>query len=196
MVIPHVGTHNWIKSLNLTITESNWDAWYSNGQVAGFKTTYAHDNYSLVFATVKVKLVIPTQKHKICYVHIYLVCVLCVINYVCREEVTQFLSTSPNNALTWLRGGLRMNLYKSVDQLCLKSFDHDRSYQSGKGGYTQVRGYTCAIMTVSDKDEKTKMGSGKSNIDCSSTTFTQGYLLSSNSLPFCPSLSSCLFLNI
>nr|GEX76545.1 peptidase S10, serine carboxypeptidase, alpha/beta hydrolase fold protein [Tanacetum cinerariifolium] len=33
--------------------KSNWDAWYSNGQVAGFKTTYARDTYSLVFATVK-----------------------------------------------------------------------------------------------------------------------------------------------
>ncbi|GJR22600.1 peptidase S10, serine carboxypeptidase, alpha/beta hydrolase fold protein [Tanacetum coccineum] len=54
MRVPHIGgTHDWIKSLNLTITDSNWDAWYSNGQVAGYKTTYTHNNYSLVFATVK-----------------------------------------------------------------------------------------------------------------------------------------------
>ncbi|KAI3753014.1 hypothetical protein L2E82_25058 [Cichorium intybus] len=53
MMVPHVGTRNWINSLNLTITDSNWDAWYTNGQDAGYKTSYAHDNYSLVFATVK-----------------------------------------------------------------------------------------------------------------------------------------------
>ncbi|PWA67702.1 peptidase S10, serine carboxypeptidase, Alpha/Beta hydrolase fold protein [Artemisia annua] len=68
MTIPHVGTYNWIKSLNLTITESNWDAWYSNGQVAGFKTTYAHDNYSLVFATVKGGgHTVPQYKPKQCF---------------------------------------------------------------------------------------------------------------------------------
>ena len=54
MMVPHVGTRNWIKTLNLTITDSNWDAWYANGQDAGYVTTYAHDNYSLAFATVKV----------------------------------------------------------------------------------------------------------------------------------------------
>ncbi|GKC18942.1 peptidase S10, serine carboxypeptidase, alpha/beta hydrolase fold protein [Tanacetum coccineum] len=27
MRVPHIGTHDWIKSLNLTITDSNWDAW-------------------------------------------------------------------------------------------------------------------------------------------------------------------------
>ncbi|KAL7594076.1 hypothetical protein Lser_V15G34375 [Lactuca serriola] len=53
MMVPHVGTRNWINSINLTITDSNWDAWYANGQSAGYKTSYAHDNYTLVFATVK-----------------------------------------------------------------------------------------------------------------------------------------------
>ncbi|KAK9077226.1 hypothetical protein SSX86_005563 [Deinandra increscens subsp. villosa] len=53
MMVPHVGTRNWILSLNLTITDSNWDAWYVNYQEAGYKTTYARDDYSLVFATVK-----------------------------------------------------------------------------------------------------------------------------------------------
>ncbi|KAL4555881.1 hypothetical protein LXL04_038513 [Taraxacum kok-saghyz] len=53
MMVPHVGTRNWINSLNLTITDSNWDPWYVNGQDAGYKTTYARDNYTLVFATVK-----------------------------------------------------------------------------------------------------------------------------------------------
>ncbi|KAI7757459.1 hypothetical protein M8C21_003191 [Ambrosia artemisiifolia] len=53
MMVPHVGTRKWILSLNLTITDSNWDAWYVYDQEAGYKTTYAHDDYSLVFATVK-----------------------------------------------------------------------------------------------------------------------------------------------
>ncbi|KAF5814177.1 putative peptidase S10, serine carboxypeptidase, alpha/Beta hydrolase [Helianthus annuus] len=53
MMVPHVGTRKWILSLNLTITDSNWEAWYVNSQEAGYKTTYARDDYSLVFATVK-----------------------------------------------------------------------------------------------------------------------------------------------
>nr|XP_043635875.1 serine carboxypeptidase-like 18 [Erigeron canadensis] len=51
--VPHSGTLKWIKSLNLTMTDSNWDAWYSNRQVGGYKTTFARDNYTLVFATLK-----------------------------------------------------------------------------------------------------------------------------------------------
>ncbi|GJT84013.1 peptidase S10, serine carboxypeptidase, alpha/beta hydrolase fold protein [Tanacetum coccineum] len=48
--------------------ESNWDAWHSNGQVAGFKTTYARDNYSLVFATVKGGgHTVPEYKPKECF---------------------------------------------------------------------------------------------------------------------------------
>lgn len=68
MMVPHVGTRNWINTLNLTITESNWEAYYANGQDAGYKTTYARNNYSLVFATVKVYLHsthVPTYMHKI-----------------------------------------------------------------------------------------------------------------------------------
>nr|XP_043622071.1 serine carboxypeptidase-like 13 [Erigeron canadensis] len=53
MMVPHVGTRTWINSLNLTITDSNWDAWYTNGQNAGYKTSFERDNYSLVFATIK-----------------------------------------------------------------------------------------------------------------------------------------------
>ncbi|PWA70655.1 hypothetical protein CTI12_AA286500 [Artemisia annua] len=44
MMIPNVGTRNWIKSLNLSITDSNCEAWYANGQEAGYKTTYARDS--------------------------------------------------------------------------------------------------------------------------------------------------------
>ncbi|MFS7933503.1 putative peptidase S10, serine carboxypeptidase, alpha/Beta hydrolase [Helianthus anomalus] len=53
MMVPHVGTRNWINSLNLTITDSNWEPYFVNGQNGGYKTTYARQNYSLVFATVK-----------------------------------------------------------------------------------------------------------------------------------------------
>ncbi|XP_071716460.1 serine carboxypeptidase-like 18 [Rutidosis leptorrhynchoides] len=54
MMVPHVGTRNWINTLNLTIdSDSNWVAWYTNGQDAGYQTTYVNHNYSLVFATVK-----------------------------------------------------------------------------------------------------------------------------------------------
>ncbi|GKE70439.1 peptidase S10, serine carboxypeptidase, alpha/beta hydrolase fold protein, partial [Tanacetum coccineum] len=68
MRVPHIGTHDWIKSLNLTIRDSNWDAWYSNGQVAGYKTTYTHNNYSLVFATVKGGgHTVPEYKPKECF---------------------------------------------------------------------------------------------------------------------------------
>ncbi|PWA34486.1 hypothetical protein CTI12_AA618620 [Artemisia annua] len=52
MMIPNVGTRNWIKSLNLSITDSNCEAWYANGQEAGYKTTYARDS-SLAFVTLK-----------------------------------------------------------------------------------------------------------------------------------------------
>ncbi|KAI7730892.1 hypothetical protein M8C21_022667 [Ambrosia artemisiifolia] len=53
MMVPHVGTRNWINTLNLTITDSDWEPYYVNGQNGGYKTTYARQNYSLVFATVK-----------------------------------------------------------------------------------------------------------------------------------------------
>ncbi|XP_071722544.1 serine carboxypeptidase-like 17 [Rutidosis leptorrhynchoides] len=68
LMVPYIGTHNWIKSLNLTITDSNWEAWYSNDEVGGYKTTYARDNYSLVFATVKgAGHTAPEFKHKECF---------------------------------------------------------------------------------------------------------------------------------
>ncbi|XP_076921753.1 serine carboxypeptidase-like 13 [Bidens hawaiensis] len=53
MMVSHVGTRKWINSLNLTITKSNWEAYYVNGQASGYTTSYARHNYSLVFATVK-----------------------------------------------------------------------------------------------------------------------------------------------
>ncbi|GKD99035.1 peptidase S10, serine carboxypeptidase, alpha/beta hydrolase fold protein [Tanacetum coccineum] len=68
MWVPHLGTLKWIQSLDLTITGSDWDAWYSDDQVAGYKTAYAHNNYSLVFATVKGGgHTVPEYKPKQCF---------------------------------------------------------------------------------------------------------------------------------
>ncbi|KAI3702442.1 hypothetical protein L6452_28180 [Arctium lappa] len=67
MVVPYIGTHNWIRSLNLTITDSNWEAWYVKDQVAGYKTSYTSNNYSLLFATVKgAGHTTPEYKHEEC----------------------------------------------------------------------------------------------------------------------------------
>ncbi|KAA8536289.1 hypothetical protein F0562_028767 [Nyssa sinensis] len=52
MVIPYVGTQEWIYSLNLTI-ESGWESWFVDAQVAGYTEKYSHNNYDLTFTTVK-----------------------------------------------------------------------------------------------------------------------------------------------
>ncbi|EEF40335.1 serine carboxypeptidase, putative [Ricinus communis] len=54
MAIPHVGTEEWIESLNLTIA-SDWQPWLVDGQVAGYTVEYSYDEYAyrLTFATVK-----------------------------------------------------------------------------------------------------------------------------------------------
>ncbi|GMH13584.1 hypothetical protein Nepgr_015425 [Nepenthes gracilis] len=54
MVVPFVGTVEWIKSLNLTI-DIDWHPWFVDGQVAGYtrKYKYSDDTYRLVYATVK-----------------------------------------------------------------------------------------------------------------------------------------------
>ncbi|XP_047336758.1 serine carboxypeptidase-like 18 [Impatiens glandulifera] len=51
--IPYVGTLQWIKSLNLKITDK-WRPWYLDNQVAGFTSTYSSDHeYHITFASIK-----------------------------------------------------------------------------------------------------------------------------------------------
>ncbi|XP_034699224.1 serine carboxypeptidase-like 18 isoform X3 [Vitis riparia] len=52
MSIPHIGTQEWINSLNLTL-EDPWRTWYTDGQVAGYTETFTNDDFDLTFATVK-----------------------------------------------------------------------------------------------------------------------------------------------
>ncbi|KAM0949953.1 putative peptidase S10, serine carboxypeptidase, alpha/Beta hydrolase [Dioscorea sansibarensis] len=48
LVIPHIGTQTWIRSLNYSIVD-DWRSWFSSGQVAGYTRTYANN---LTFATI------------------------------------------------------------------------------------------------------------------------------------------------
>lgn len=52
LIIPYLGTERWINSLSLTV-QSKWTPWFVEGEVAGYGTTFSHDDYSLTFATVK-----------------------------------------------------------------------------------------------------------------------------------------------
>ncbi|KAM7478984.1 hypothetical protein LguiA_027197 [Lonicera macranthoides] len=52
MVVPHVGTEEWIQSLNLPI-EIHWKPWFVEDQIAGYKMKYVKNDYQLTYATVK-----------------------------------------------------------------------------------------------------------------------------------------------
>ncbi|CAI9299497.1 unnamed protein product [Lactuca saligna] len=52
MTFPYVGIEQWIASLDLGV-ENPWKPFFSDGQVGGYETKYAHNNYSLTFSTVK-----------------------------------------------------------------------------------------------------------------------------------------------
>ncbi|KAL3730236.1 hypothetical protein ACJRO7_027270 [Eucalyptus globulus] len=52
MTIPYVGTLAWIETLNLTISE-DWQAWFVDGQIAGYTTVYSNGEAYLTYATVK-----------------------------------------------------------------------------------------------------------------------------------------------
>ncbi|KAK1413478.1 hypothetical protein QVD17_35251 [Tagetes erecta] len=52
LAFPYVGVERWIASLDLDV-EVPWKPFYVNDQVAGYKTKYTLNNYSLAYATVK-----------------------------------------------------------------------------------------------------------------------------------------------
>ncbi|KAK9268876.1 hypothetical protein L1049_000641 [Liquidambar formosana] len=52
MSIPHIGTREWIMSLNMTLYDA-WRPWYVDAQVAGYTEEYTNDDYVLNFVTVK-----------------------------------------------------------------------------------------------------------------------------------------------
>lgn len=52
MVIPYVGTREWINLLNLSVIDG-WKPWFVDGQVGGFREMFTKNSYILTFATVK-----------------------------------------------------------------------------------------------------------------------------------------------
>ncbi|KAG9440610.1 hypothetical protein H6P81_020775 [Aristolochia fimbriata] len=63
LLVSHVGTQAWIRSLNYSISV-DWHPWYADGQVGGYTRTYSNN---LTFATVKgAGHVAPQHKPKEC----------------------------------------------------------------------------------------------------------------------------------
>ncbi|XP_057963845.1 serine carboxypeptidase-like 1 isoform X1 [Malania oleifera] len=52
MSVPHIATEDWIRLLNLSITD-NWRPWFVDGQSGGFTEEYNHNNFHLTYATIK-----------------------------------------------------------------------------------------------------------------------------------------------
>ncbi|KAL4615202.1 hypothetical protein ACB092_07G106800 [Castanea dentata] len=52
LVVPYVGTQEWIRSLNMTIT-ADWQPWFVEGQIAGYTRFFTKNLYHMTFATVK-----------------------------------------------------------------------------------------------------------------------------------------------
>ncbi|KAJ8548152.1 hypothetical protein K7X08_021388 [Anisodus acutangulus] len=52
MVVSHLSTEKWIDTLKLPIVD-DWEPWFVDGQVAGYKVKYSENDYELTYATVK-----------------------------------------------------------------------------------------------------------------------------------------------
>ncbi|KAK9051366.1 hypothetical protein SSX86_027993 [Deinandra increscens subsp. villosa] len=64
MTFPYVGVEQWIASLGVRV-EIPWEPYYVDGQVGGYEITYAQNDYSLTFATVKgAGHLVPVDKPK------------------------------------------------------------------------------------------------------------------------------------
>ncbi|KAE8008146.1 hypothetical protein FH972_004686 [Carpinus fangiana] len=52
LIIPNIGTQQWIKLLDLTIV-NDWRSWLVDGQIAGYTIKYSSNGYRLTYATLK-----------------------------------------------------------------------------------------------------------------------------------------------
>ncbi|XP_061365486.1 serine carboxypeptidase-like 18 [Gastrolobium bilobum] len=67
MVIPHISTEEWLRSLNLTI-DAPWMPWFVDGQVAGYRVVHSNTGYRLTYATLKGSGHSPTEYfHERCF---------------------------------------------------------------------------------------------------------------------------------
>ncbi|GAB2219358.1 hypothetical protein Droror1_Dr00006993 [Drosera rotundifolia] len=68
MVVPYIGTQQWIKLLNMTI-DVDWHPWFVDGQVAGYTRSYVKNgSYRFTYATVKgAGHPAPTYERRRCY---------------------------------------------------------------------------------------------------------------------------------
>ncbi|XP_076926570.1 serine carboxypeptidase-like 13 [Bidens hawaiensis] len=64
MTFPYVGMEQWIASLGVRVEEP-WEPYFVDGQVGGYQMTYAQNDFSLTFATVKgAGHLVPVDKPK------------------------------------------------------------------------------------------------------------------------------------
>ncbi|KAK6777918.1 hypothetical protein RDI58_024636 [Solanum bulbocastanum] len=52
LIVPHLTTEEWIDTLKLSIVD-DWEPWFVDAQVAGYKMKYLQNDYELTYAAVK-----------------------------------------------------------------------------------------------------------------------------------------------